>query len=361
MQDDILKNKIIYQDMENIYSRSLEWTSLKNSSILVSGATGMLASYLVYYLIWLNEICDYNIKIKILVRSKEKCRKYFGSYLYKSYFFVYTDDLCGTFDIDEVDYIIHAASLASPQYYKSSPVEVAAPNAIGTYNLLELARKKHVRGFLYLSSGDVYGKMPHDVGKIDEDVIGVVDPLAIHSCYGESKRMGETWCASFAREYNVPAKIARVAHTYSPTMDIYNDPRVFASFVRCIVEGRDIVIFSDGKAKRPFCYINDALAGFFLILLEGRSGEAYNVCNDEAFASISELADTLASLGNLIGVTYKDRRKENEYVENCDNKANLPSADKLKKMGWQCQFDIRTGFKRVLDCIKEKGVYGDEK
>lgn len=358
LQDDILKSKVIYQDMENIYSRNLNWEVLRNSSVLISGATGMLASYLVYYLIWLNEIHDYHIQIKILVRSVDKSKKYFGRYIDKQYFFVYTDDLCKPLNIERVDYIIHAASLASPQYYQSAPVEVVAPNVIGTYHLLEFSRKNRVKGFLYLSSGDVYGKMPYDTDKIKEDDMGTINPLDVHSCYSEGKRMGETWCASFAREYQVPVKIARVAHTYSPTMDIYNDSRVFSSFVQCLVDGKDIVILSDGKAKRPFCYINDALAGFFLILLKGNSGEAYNVCNEEEFVSISRLADILASLStNNIGVIYKKRRSKEEYVENNSNKANLPSAEKLKKLGWECQFNIGAGFQRVLDFLTEKGLY----
>lgn len=356
MNDDILKNHVITQDMENIYSRNIEWSILKHSNILISGATGMLATYLVYFLIWLNETYKYNIKIIVMVRSKKKAYARFGKYINKSYFQLNTNDICSPIKEIDVDYIFHTASLASPQYYQSMPVEVAAPNVLGTYHLLELAKKKRVKGFVYFSSGDVYGKMPNGVGEFEEDAMGITDPLAEHSCYSESKRMGETWCACFAREYNVPVKIARIGHTYAPTMDIEHDPRVFASFMKCLVDGKDIVMLSDGKAKRPFCYINDAIEAFFIILFHGKNGEAYNVCNDKQFFSISEIADVFASLDDesKIKVIRKKRNSEDGYIENTDNRANLPSSAKLRAMGWNCRYDVVTGFKQVLRFLKNK-------
>lgn len=351
----LLEDNIILQDMKNIYSREVPYSQLKGKTVLVTGATGMLASYVVYFLIWLNEYERYDINIVVLVRSKEKCRNRFGKYVDKSYFHIFFDDICKPLQIKkDIDYIIHAASLASPQYYGKSPVEVAAPNVVGTYYLLQFAKEKCVRGFLYFSSVDVYGGMPKGIGAFSEQKLGVMDPLAEHSCYGESKRMGETWCASFAREYDVPVKIARIGHTYSPTMDVENDPRVFASFMKCILAGNNIVMHSDGSAMRPFCYVADAVAAFFLILLKGESGEAYNVCNDQQFISIAELGKVLVALesGKNLQVVYKKRNPQDDYMENFINKANCPSADKLRKLGWQCYWSVYDGFKRVLDYKK---------
>lgn len=352
----MLEDNIIIQDMKNIYSRDLPYSQLRGKKVFVTGATGMLASYLVYFLIWLNEYEQYDINIVALVRSKEKCRNCFGEYVDKPYFHICIDDICKPMHIkDGIDYIIHAASLASPQYYGLFPVEVAAPNVLGTYNLLQLAKEKKVSGFLYFSSGDVYGAMPQGIGAFGEETLGTMDPLAEHSCYGESKRMGETWCASFAREYDVPVKIARIGHTYSPTMDVANDPRVFAAFMKCILAGNDIVMHSDGSAMRPFCYVADAVAAFFLILLKGENGEAYNVCNDQQFISVAELAKVLVSLepGKNLQVVCQKRKLDDNYMENFINKANCPSADKLRKLGWKCDYDVYEGFKRVLEHLKK--------
>ena len=167
--------------------------------------------------------------------------------------------------------------------------------------------------------------------------------------------MGETWCRLFSVEYGVNAKIARIAHTYAPTMDIESDPRVFSSFMKCVAAGTDIVMHSDGSACRPFCYIADAVSAFFLILFEGASGEAYNVSNDRVFLSICELAKILVKFRPKLSlkVFWKGRPKGAAYLENNFNKANRPSADKLRAIGWQCRFDAAAGFARVWRYLRD--------
>jgi len=180
--------------------------------------------------------------------------------------------------------------------------------------------------------------------------MGVIDPLDIHSCYSESKRMAETMCYSFACQYGVPIKILRFFHTYAPTMDIDNDPRVFASFMKDIINGRDIEIKSDGTGKRAFCYVADAIAGLFVVLTKGKNSEAYNICNTDQFVSIRELAETLAKLRSdvKIKVTWKTRPKDESYTENTAIGEIPPSNEKLKNLGWNTKYDINTGFNRVL-------------
>lgn len=357
MTNNFMGSTIIEQDMQEIYGRSIDWTKLYEKNVLITGATGMLASYLIFFLIYLNENYHSKINIIALVRNEEKCHKIFGAFAQKEYFSIITADVNKPLHLmKKVDYIVHAAGLASPQYYGSMPVEVASSNVLGTYYLLQLAREKQIKGFLFFSSGDVYGKMPPEVTEITEDMSGMVNPLDEHSCYTESKRMGETWCSSFFREYNVPANIVRIAHTYSPTMDIENDPRVFASFMKCIYHEQNIVMLSDGTAKRPFCYIVDAVAAFFLVLLEGEHGTAYNMCNSNEFLSMSELANIIIGLRPELNlkVICKQRSIDENYVENKVNKANKPIETKLKKMGWECHYDSRRGFNNVLQYLLEQ-------
>lgn len=358
-------NQIIKEDLKGIYARNYEWSVLKNSCILVTGAYGMLASYIVFFLIYLNEEHGMNIRIICQGRNREKMVARFGEYMDKPYFSDAYFSLNEKIELsDRADYIFHAASLANPAYYESSPVEVEEPNALGTYFLLQYAKKCNLKSFLYFSSGDIYGKMSVQGLDITEDMCGSVDPLDAHSCYGESKRMGETWCVSFAREYGVPARIARIGHTYGPTMDVNADPRVFAAFVKDVLAGRDIVMHSDGTARRPFCYIADAVAAFFLLLLRGKDGEAYNVCNTEQFVSIAELAEILVSLvpEKKLNVRKQKRESTENYLEASFNRANKPVETKLKNLGWRCEYSIKAGFGQVLKALSaaDAGRMGKE-
>ena len=347
-------NSIITQDMEDIYSRDLPWKELDGKTIVLTGAYGMLASYIVYFLFFIRNKKNIKVNLIAIVRNKDKFYKKFSDITEMDNITVIENDVSEPMDIDgNIDYIIHAASLASPQYYSVCPVDVLNPNTIGTYYLLQLAKEKNVKGFLMFSTCDVYG-VPNAVnGMLTEDSYGRMDTLDIHNCYSESKRMAETMCKAFNVQYGIHTKIARIAHTYAPTMDIDNDPRVFASFVKNIVTGQDIVMKSDGSGKRSFCYITDAIAGYFMILFKGVDGEAYNVCNTSQFISVKELADTLVSLypEKNLKVIRKERQKSEHYTENsllvgCDN---IPDNSKLMELGWSADVDIEEGFKRVID------------
>lgn len=362
MGSKFMNSTVIQEDMEYILQYNPDkWKVLYNKTILVTGATGMLASYLVYFFIYLNEFDDANIKIIAQIRSSDKCEKRFGEFANKNYFIAQKIDIIKKIDINiKVDYIIHAASLASPQYYETMPIEVSLPNVVGTYNLLELATINNVEGMLFFSSGDVYGRMPDNTGDITEDMVGLLDPIDKHSCYGESKRMGENLCVSYARERNIPVNMVRIAHTYGPTMDVDNDPRVFASFMKCVYEGRDIVLLSDGQAKRPFCYVADAVVAFLLILLSGQSGQAYNMSNSDNFISIYELAEVIAKLraDKNLSVVRKQRENLEHYLENTSNKANKLVSYKLAELGWKHNFDVASGFLRVLRHLQEVNTRG---
>ena len=351
-------NNIIKKDLEEIFSKNIDWKLFDNAAVLITGAYGMLASYLTLMLIYLREEKEIRVNIIALVRSKEKFKRKFQEYADKEYIEIYETNLLEPVYIDEkIDYIVHAASLANPNYYATSPIDVLTPNIIGNYHLLNLATQKNVKAYLLFSTGDVYGSVD-GVKTITEDTIGKMDPLDLHSCYGESKRMAETMCLSFYVQNKVPVKIARIAHTYAPTMDIENDPRVFASFVADIINNRDIVMLSDGCAKRPFCYITDAIYAFIKILLDGKSGEAYNVCNQKEFMSIFDLANRLVSIypERKLKVVRKQRNKADNYLENTTIK-NLEisiSNEKLKDLGWNESVSVDDGFKRVIDYIENE-------
>lgn len=345
-----MDSKIIDEDLENIFERRIPWNLLDNKTLLITGAYGMLASYMMFMLMFLNEKKGMHIQIIAIIKSVEKFEKRFGSREQYPYIKIYTSSLEQKLNIKEdVDFIIHAASLASPQYYGVCPIEVLKPNVIGQYYLLELAEQKNIEGYLLFSTGDIYGQV-RDVQTIEERNYGTMDTLDIHNCYSESKRMAETMCQAWYYQKKVPTKIARIWHTYAPTMDIEGDPRVFASFVKDIMHNHDIVMKSDGSAKRSFCYIADAVAGYFLILLCGESGEAYNVCNTAEFYSVATLADKLVDICPEKGlrVIRQKRSAEEAYVENTEANDIPPDNRKLQTLGWECQYSVEAGFQRVI-------------
>lgn len=353
-------SEVVSADMEDIFSRKADWEKFYGQAFLITGATGMLAAYFTLFLIWLNEEKDAGISVTVMIRDKEKCRKIFGEYCEKEYFHIFVTDLCHPDRPDgHFDYIIHAASLASGRHYRSNPVEVILPNCIGTDALLGMAVENNVKGFLYFSSGEVYGKMPDiPMEAVAEHVFGAVDPLMIHSCYDESKRIAETLCMAYAAEYGVRTKIVRLEHTYAPTMDIYNDPRAFASFVRCAVEKRDIELRSDGRSKRGFCYAVDAAAAFFIVLQWGKCGEAYNINNMSQFLSIYDIAVVVAGLEpeNRLSVKRQPQAECGRIVEKT-TVMDIPM-DNRKALELGCEFrvGIKDGLGRCLRYFREKGL-----
>lgn len=344
----IFENSVIQGDMEDIYSRDISWSDFEHSTVLITGAYGMLASYLTLFFIWLNEKKGMEISIIIAVRNEKKAKKIFGDALDREYLHLYLKDINQEFEYDgRIDYIFHAAGIANPKLYSSFPVEVAETNVISTYQLLSWSVEHHIKGFLMFSSGDIYGKVTK-ISRIRESDMGMVDPLDIHSCYSESKRMSETWCMAYEKEYNVHAMVVRICHTYSPLMDLENDPRVFASFVKDALTHKDINIMSDGTACRPFCYITDAIAAFLLIVISGKGGEAYNLSNCSEFIEIKQLANVISELtGGQSKVIIKGERNDG-YLENKDNHSNCPTEEKLLKLGWHHRVNTKEGFRRVL-------------
>ncbi|MBS4063134.1 MAG: NAD-dependent epimerase/dehydratase family protein [Chitinophagaceae bacterium] len=345
------KNKILQNDLKEIFESREDWSIFKNSTILISGANGFLPAYLVYLFQYLNDkIHSFNVKIIALVRNENKANKKFQN-LDKNFFKLIVQDVSIPIDIKErVDYIIHAASQASPKYYGVDPVGTLNANILGTINLLELARKNDVKSFLYFSSGEVYGQLSEDQIPIKENSFGYLDPTNIRSCYAESKRMGENICISYCSQYGIKAKIVRPFHTYGPGLD-FSDGRVFADFVSNVVNKKDIKLTSDGSARRAFCYLSDATSGFISILIDGKVGEAYNLGNPREEYSILELAEIITSIYPKLNLkVHIDGKLEDnsKYLISPINR-NSPEIEKIRILGWQPKISVKEGFKRTID------------
>lgn len=346
-------NKIVREDIKAIIASGIvDWERFRNKTVLITGASGMLPSYMALTLLALNEEWKYDIQVMALVRNKKKAESVFKDYLTSPCLRIIIQDVSQQIMLDEkVDYIIHAASQASPKYYGTDPVGTLNANIIGTHNLLEYARDHSVEGFLFFSTGGVYGNFPSQDLEIKEDKYGLIDPLNVRSCYFESKKMAENMCACYAYQYGVPTKIIRIFHTLGPNIDI-NDGRAFSDFCKAIVENNDIVLRSDGSAKRTFLYVSDAIPAYFKVLLDGDVAQAYNVGSSSQEISMRDLAKLLVSLfpeKNLKVV--HDIDPESITYTKMKNPVNrvIPNTDKMKALGWKESMTVKDAFVRTID------------
>lgn len=346
------RNKIVEDDLQKICRSDLPWEHLQGKTVLVSGANGLLPAYMVETLLYLKK----GVRVIAVVRDAEKAALRFKDHLDDENLAMIVQDVCDPIQVDgPVHYIAHAASQASPKYYRRDPIGTMLPNMMGTRNLLELAKEKRVDKFLFFSTSEVYGEAGRNAPAISENDFGSVDPLHYRSCYSESKRAGEALCAAYFHQHDVPAVIVRPFHTYGPML-ASDDGRVFADFVFDVLSGRDITVNGNGAAVRAFCYISDATAGFFTALLKGRPGEAYNVANPGAEVSILQLAEKLARL--VPGKKTKVCTQEPDIRDHVEGGGDRwsPNIEKMNGLGWFPSVSIEEGFKRTLLSYEDQGV-----
>lgn len=340
-------NRIIKEDIDHIINGFNDWDRFRNKTVLISGANGFLPAYLVETFLALD--ASYNTSVIALVRNRQKAEIRFGHLLDNPNLRIVVQDVSIDFDMDDkIDFIIHAASQASPKYFGIDPVGTLNANVLGTINLIKLAKKNDVASFLFFSSGEVYGEVKAEDIPIKEDTFGYLNCTKVRACYGESKRMGENICVSYHAQYGVNAKIVRPFHTYGPGMAL-DDGRVFADLVANIVNKEDIVLKSDGSAIRPFCYLTDAILGFLTVLVHGENGQAYNVGNPFEEHSILELANILVGLYPELGLSVKINKPmtDGNYLKSPIVR-NSPNIDKIMELNWKPTVTVQKGFHRTI-------------
>lgn len=345
-----MRNRVVEEDLARITSADLPWDILEGKTVLISGANGFLPAYIVETLLYLNEINRLRISIVGLVRNREKALSRFRVYQGRDDLKFIVQDVCDPIIISHnVDFVIHAASQASPKYFGKDPVGTMSANLFGTHNLLSIAKENNSEGFLFFSSGEVYGQVEMANIPTKETQYGYLDPATLRACYAESKRAAETMCIAWFHQFGIPAKIVRPFHTYGPGMSL-DDGRVFSDFVADIIANNDIVLRSDGSAKRAFCYLADATLGFLTVLLNGENGQAYNVGNENGEVSVLDLAEQLAALFPNKGLhVIKHQAIQNEgYLKSAVSRT-CPDTSKIRALGWEPITPIESGFRRTIE------------
>lgn len=340
-------HKIIYEDCIQIIKDN-DMEKLRNKSFLITGASGMIGSYVSYVLKVLNDEYDMNISMLLNVRDENKLSDELRN---DSHVTIIKQDVSMPFNIDEaVDYIVHAASPASPKIMKDYPFETNVANTVGTYNTLMLAKNKNVSGYLFVSSREIYGEPMDGVDVFTEDgMLGQVNPLVPRNGYAEGKKAAENMCVGMHDEYGINTKIIRLAHTYGPGMSIY-DGRVQADFLNNVINNQDIIMKSDGSSVRTYTYISDAINGLFKVLLSSND-IVYNISDDKE-VSIKDLANVLVSLSDnsKLVMEIDDSMKKGS----ASFKKGILSNTKIKKeLNWYPKYDIVEGFKRTISYLKD--------
>ncbi len=327
-----------------VMSNLVNWQNFKDKIILITGSTGFIGVQTVLALSKASK--DYNLNVKLIlpVRNIKKAKSIFYSELRFVNIKLIKQDINKKINYHGgIDYIIHAASNTSSKSFVDTPVETIDTTVNGTRNILELAKEKQVKSVVYLSSMEVYGTVNSDV-PLKEDDYGYLDLINERNSYPQAKRLAETMCYSYFKEYNLPVKIARLCQIIGANIP-YNDTRVFAQFARNVVEKKDIVLHTDGSTVRNYCYITDCITAIFKILTEGASGEAYNVANKDAICSIKEMAEKITKDTPEIKVIVENKNS-NLYPKNC--KIFLDT-NKLESLGWNAEIAVDDILSKLVD------------
>ena len=325
------------------------YNKLKNKSLMITGACGLIGSFLVDVIMMRNKLYNDNITVIAYDFKEEFIKNRFPTYLDNPNFkYVYQDvNLPLSYD-EPVDFIMHLASNAHPALFKTDPVGTIKANIVGLLNLLEFAKNKNVTRVLYTSTGEVYGEK-EGIKEFKEDDIGFVNPVLYRSCYPNSKRCAETLCVSFSEQYGVSTVIARPSHVYGPSFT-KSDSRVYAEFIRNILNDEDIVLKSAGNQVRSYTYIADAVSALLYILLFGENANAYNIANPGSILSIREMALVIANIGNK--QVLFDIPKDTPTNAN-PMQCGVLNSNKLQSLGWNPKYDSNEGFKNTIQVLKE--------
>lgn len=331
---------VIHAEIDDVLAdNNISWSELKNSTVLVTGANGLIGGALAHVLQAANE--RYGLNLNTIAHTRQT-----------------HGDIRSNINIDFLpDYIFHCAAITKSSAMVNNPVEVMSVAFDGTRNILNLARTAHSKSVIFLSSMEVYGRA--EKSEVCEDDLGYIDLTNPRSSYPESKRFCESLCTAYYKQFGVPVKTARLARTFGGGAS-RTDMRVFAQFARSAIDGTDIVLHTEGKSVGNYCYIADAVRGLFTLLLKGNNGQAYNIANPTASMTIRQMAELVANKlcdGKIkVVVKVPDDFEERGYLYDVGFLLNI---DKIKKLGWSPKYGLSEMYERMIADWQHKGVESD--
>lgn len=352
-----LNNNLYQMDIEKLAEEEQLREKLHKKSILITGATGMIGTALIDFLMHLNKAASAEIHILAMGRSTTKTKERLGEYWGNPHFTFVEHDINRPIQSQtlneyfpmNINYIIHAASTTHPRAYATEPISTITTNIIGLHNLMKYAKMTKPDRVVFLSSVEIYGENRGDVDKFDEAYNGYIDCNTTRAGYPESKRVSEALCQAYASQEGIDVVIPRLSRVYGPTM-LESDSKAIAQFIKKAVSDQDIVLKSDGSQLYSYCYVMDAVSGILAVMLNGESGQAYNVSDSGSEVTLKELANMLAeAAGTSVLFEIPDTVESAGYSK--ATKAVL-DAGKLEKLGWKPQTHIREGLDKTVTILK---------
>jgi nucleoside-diphosphate-sugar epimerase len=343
----IYENTLYLQDVRAVAALELPWEQLRGRSMLISGATGMIGSFLIDVL--MEKKLD--LTIYALGRNEEKAKARFARWWEDAHFVFVPCDINKGVDVgaETVDYVFHAASNTHPVAYATDPIGTITTNIIGTDNLLSFAAAHGTRRVLFASSVEVYGENRGDREYFTEDYCGYIDCNTLRAGYPESKRAGEALCQAYIRQKGLDVVIPRLARTYGPTM-LMSDTKALSQFIKKGIAGENIVLKSAGTQLFSYTYVADAVSAVLYCLFKGQCAEAYNVADAASDIMLRDLAGIIADcVGTKVVFDLPDATESAGYSK--ATKAIMDSA-KLRALGWKVMYNMQSGLEHTLRMLK---------
>jgi len=347
-------SKIIEEDLKTIVENLAGYSrKLQNKTLLITGGGGFIGRYLTSAIDFINKIalekpCKVISVDNFITGSKNMILSNNNSVK------VINHDVRNPLKLEEdINFIIHAAGIASPFYYTKFPMETIEVGTIGTKNMLELAKEKNVESFVFLSSSEVYGDPDPKFVPTPETYFGNVNTIGPRACYDESKRLGETLCITYYKLFRLPSKVVRPFNVYGPGIKP-DDFRVLPNFIHSALKGNPLPVYGEGNHTRAFCYITDAITGIYQVLFSDFNGEVFNVGNQKEEISIIDFAKLVSEIfDNKLSI--KKISSPNEAYASADPKRRCPDLTKINKLiGYQARVDLKSGLKRTIQWFQQE-------
>lgn len=352
----VFDHRLYQEDLMMLVEDSINWEILKEKNVLVTGASGLIGTFLIDTFLKRNERYHDNINIYALSRNRDRLETRFGHYGKKHDLHIMVQDISKEFSPEgqKYDYIIHAASNTHPKEYAGDPVGTITANVLGVYHLLEYARQNNGCRIILLSSVEVYGENRGDVTYFGEEYCGYINCNTLRAGYPESKRLSESFVQAYIAQHQVDGVIMRLGRTYGPTVAA-DDSKAISQFIQKAVKGEDIVLKSRGNQIYSYNYVADAIRAILTGMVDGICGEAYNVSDDASDISLKNIAEYLAkAVGTK--VVY-ELPEENERRGYSTAVTALMDSKKIKNLGWDVRYSISEGLMQTLSILKDEGYW----
>ena len=348
----LLENPLYLEDVKAVAALPLPWERFQDSSIVISGATGLIGSFLTDVMMYRNRKQGMNCKVFALARNGQRANERFSAWGDKRLFRVIPYDIRQplTFDDTEsVGYVLHLASHTHPLAYATDPIGTITVNVLGLKNMLDFAAERHAQRTAFASSNEIYGENRGDTELFQEDYCGYIDCNTLRAGYSESKRCGEALCQAYRAQKGLDVVIPRLTRSYGPTM-LMSDTKAISQFIRKALAQEDIVLKSAGTQYYSYTYVADAVSGLLTVLLRGETGEAYNIADAASDITLRDLADLIAhAAGRKVVFETPDALESAGYSK--ATKARLDST-KLQSLGWSAKYTLAQGIDETLRILR---------